>query len=101
MDLEELSQRMDTFVEAQGWYQEGSPRPQTPRNLSISLALEAAEVLEIFQWGESYGEGDLAGELADVLLYLLQIARITGIDLEQAVQDKLGRNYRRSWESGK
>ena len=39
----------------------------------------------------------LAEELADVTLYLLQIASISGIDLEGAVLNKLGRNYQRKW----
>ncbi len=43
----------------------------------------------------------LAGELADVALYLLQLAKVTDIDLEQAVLDKLRVNYSRSWEGEK
>jgi NTP pyrophosphatase (non-canonical NTP hydrolase) len=40
----------------------------------------------------------LAEELADVTLYLLQLASLAGIDLEQAVLDKLARNYGRTWD---
>jgi NTP pyrophosphatase (non-canonical NTP hydrolase) len=62
------------------------------------LAIEAAEVLEHFQWSEpAEPAADLAGELADVLLYLLQLASLTGIDLEQAVLAKLRENYGRTW----
>ena len=42
---------------------------------------------------------ELAGELADVTLYLLQLAQITGIDLEKAVLAKLNQNYGRFWDS--
>lgn len=99
MDISELTQAMHRFVEAQGWYQPDSPRPQTLRNLAISLNLEAGEVLEHFQWGERLGDEDaLADELADVALYLLQIASLAQIDLEQAILKKLDRNYARSWE---
>lgn len=49
MDLRTLEQAMEQFVAAKGWYRPDSPRPQTPRNLAISLVLEAAEVLELFQ----------------------------------------------------
>lgn len=91
---------MHRFVEAKGWYAAGSSRPQTSRNLAISLALEAAEVLEHFQWGESKSNPDLADELADVTLFLLQLASIQGIDLERAVLAKLERNYQREWPTG-
>ena len=99
MDLRQLSDEMHRFVAGKGWYAAGSSRPQTPRNIATSLAIEAAEVLEHFQWGEDGARtAELAGELADVMLYLLQLASISGIDLEQAVLDKLEVNYDRSWD---
>src|SRR5437870_4996882 len=97
--LAELTEAMHAFVRAKGWYEPDSKRPQTARNLAISLALEAAEVLEHFQWREDLPDREaLASELADVALYLLQIASLTGIDLEQAILDKLNGNYRRTWD---
>jgi len=99
MELRELTRQMHEFVSAKGWYDPVSPRPQNLRNLAISLSLEAAEVLEHFQWGEKPMDGDeLASELADVALYLLQLASLAGIDLEQAILDKLDRNYQREWD---
>ncbi len=99
MDLAELTQEMHRFVASQGWYQPESPRPQTLRNLAISLCLEAAEVLEHFQWGEAPRQpASLRGELADVALYLLQIASLAEIDLESAILEKLAQNYQRSWD---
>lgn len=90
---------MHRFVASQGWYAEDSRRPQTLRNLAISLNLEASEVLEHFQWGEALKDPDaLSDELADVALYLLQIASLAGVDLEQAILTKLQRNYRRRWD---
>ncbi len=98
MDIQQLTDEMNKFVEAKGWYQPGSRAPQTPRNIAASLSIEAAEVLEHFQWAEVTRRPDeLAGELADVALYLLQLAYLTGIDLEQAILDKLAANYRRRW----
>lgn len=89
---------MHAFVAGKGWYASDSPKPQTPRNLAISLALEAAEVMEHYQWREdSRDDNALAGELADVALYLLQLASISGIDLEQAILDKLEQNQTREW----
>lgn len=99
MDIKKLETAMHAFVESKGWYAENSPKPQTPKNLAISLVLEASEVLEHFQWrDETKDKTELAGELADVLLYLLQLASISEIDLGQAVMDKLAKNQTRTWE---
>lgn len=98
MELKELEARMHQFVSAKGWYDPDSPKPQIPRNLAASLAIEAAEVLEHFQWREEIKDRQaLAGELADVALYLLQLASICQIDLEQAILDKLALNHTREW----
>ncbi len=97
MDIAELTARMHALVESKGWYAPDSPKAQTPKNLAISLCLEAAEVLEHFQWHETADQAALAGELADVTLYLLQLAAVSGIDLEAAVLDKLAANSLRSW----
>ena len=99
MDIQQLAQEMHRFVAAKGWYDAASARPQTPRNIATSLAIEAAEVLEHFQWGEQPSDRpELAAELADVMLYLLQLASLCDIDLEQAVLDKLKVNYGRTWD---
>jgi NTP pyrophosphatase (non-canonical NTP hydrolase) len=99
LDIHDLTLAMHNFVRAKGWYEPGSPRPQTLRNLAISLSLEANEVLENFQWNDQVQDpAALASELADVALYLLQIASLSEIDLEQAILDKLEQNYRREWD---
>jgi len=99
MNLSELSKAMTDFVDGQGWTRAESPRPQTARNLAISLCLEAAEVLEHYQWqAEAHDRGALAAELADVALYLLQLAKVCDIDLEQAILAKLKVNAGRQWE---
>jgi len=100
MDIAELTELMHRFVRSQGWYEANSLRPQTLRNLAISLNLEASEVLEYFQWGEEIKDpAGFADELADVTLYLLQISSIAGVDLETAVLGKLERNYQRKWDT--
>ncbi len=100
MDIQELTERMHAFVRSKGWYAPESKRPQTPRNLAISLSLEANEVLEHFQWRDDLKDKDeLASELADVALYLLQLASVSGIDLEQAVLKKLEVNAKRNWDT--
>lgn len=96
--IQELTQAMHDFVEGKGWYAPDSPKPQTPKNIACSLVIEAAEVLEHFQWSpEVSNSKELAGELADVALYLLQLASVAGIDLEQAILDKLVVNASRTW----
>jgi NTP pyrophosphatase (non-canonical NTP hydrolase) len=100
MDLRELTQLMHEFVGSKGWYDPASPRPQNLRNLAISLNLEASEVLEHFQWSDQpINSDELAGELADVALYLMQLSSLAGIDLERAILDKLNRNYQRNWDT--
>jgi NTP pyrophosphatase (non-canonical NTP hydrolase) len=100
MDIAQLTEEMHRFVRAQGWYEPGSTRPQTLRNLAISLSLESNEVLEHFQWNEGLQDRPgLESELADVALYLLQLASLAGIDLEQAVLNKLALNYQRKWDA--
>ena len=99
MDIKELTEAMNGFVRSKGWYDENSKRPQTPRNLAISLALEAAEILEHFQWRDEVKEKEeLESELADVALYLLELASVTEIDLEEAILKKLEVNKTRKWD---
>lgn len=101
MDIKQLTEEMHRFVRSKGWYADDSKRPQTPRNLAVSLVLEAAEILEHFQWRDEVKEKEeLAGELADVALYLLQLASISEIDLEKAILDKLEMNKTREWDDG-
>jgi len=99
MDIKQLTDEMNSFVRSKGWYEADSRRPQTPRNLAISLALEAAEILEHFQFREEpKDKQELADELADVGLYLLQLASVSEIDLEKAILDKLEVNKTREWD---
>jgi NTP pyrophosphatase (non-canonical NTP hydrolase) len=99
MTITELTEAINRFVTAKGWYAPDTAFPQTPRNIAISVAVEAAEILEHFQFAEQpNNKAELAGELADVANYLFQLAYLCEIDLEQAILDKLKINYDRSWE---
>jgi NTP pyrophosphatase (non-canonical NTP hydrolase) len=99
MDIQQLTEEMHRFVRSKGWYAPESKRPQTPRNLAISLSLEAAEILEHFQWHEDVKDKEeLASELADVALYLLQLTSVSSIDLEEAMLKKLKTNATREWD---
>ncbi|MBL8051374.1 MAG: hypothetical protein JNM46_09140 [Anaerolineales bacterium] len=95
----ELTEKMHELVKSKGWYEKDSKRPQTSRNLAISLSLEASEILEHFQFTETIKDKDeLGSELADVALYLLQLASVSGIDLEEAVLKKIEVNKTREWD---
>ena len=99
MDIKQLTDEMNRLVRSKGWYDPDSKRPQTPRNLAISLSVEAAEILEHFQFQENAKDkNELAGELADVALYLLQLASVSDIDLEKAILDKIEINKTRQWD---
>ncbi|GAB4498899.1 MAG: nucleotide pyrophosphohydrolase [Anaerolineales bacterium] len=97
--IRELTEQMHALVKSKGWYEADSKRPQTPRNLAVSLSIEAAEILEHFQFTDEIRDRDeLGSELADVMLYLLQLASVSGIDLEDAVLKKIEVNKERSWD---
>jgi NTP pyrophosphatase (non-canonical NTP hydrolase) len=93
--LTELQQRLREFARVRDWDQFHSPK-----NLSMALAVEAAELLEHFQWltqeqsrkldGERLAA--VAAEAADVLIYLVRLADRLGIDLLQAAADKMAHN---------
>lgn len=95
MNIADLQQRLRQFAAERDW------QPyQTPKNLAMAMTVEAAELLEIFQWltpEQSLALSDdqrrhLGEELSDVLLYLLQIADHSGVDLDAAVERKLAMN---------
>lgn len=86
---------MDGFVASRGWYRPQSEKPQTPRNLATSIALEAGEIVECFQWGDDADPQEVGPELADVVLYAAQLANVMGIDLGAAVAAKFELNESR------
>jgi NTP pyrophosphatase (non-canonical NTP hydrolase) len=93
--LIELQSAMDEFVASRGWYEQGSEKPQLPRNLAASISLEASELLECFQWSDDADLEEVGAELADVVLYAAQLANVMGIDLGGALEAKLELNQSR------
>ena len=97
MAFDDLARRLREFAEERDWEQFHSPK-----NLAISISVEAAELLELFQWSRGRDDWDSlqedsirarsAEELADILLYLIRFADKAGVDLEQAALHKLERN---------
>ena len=96
-DIEDLTARIRAFSDARSW----GPF-HTPKNLSMALAGEAGELLAELQWltdeeiRDGLSDSDLRErvrlEAADVFMYLLRFADVTGIDLVQATLDKMARN---------
>lgn len=79
-----VSEQLAVFVAEREWAQF-----HTPENLAKSVAIEAAELLECFQWSEAADPDRVAGELADVLTYCHLLAARLGLDPDQVVLDKL------------
>lgn len=100
LDIATLQRRLIDFAEAREW----GPY-HTPKNLAMALSVEASELAEIFQWltpeesAEVMSDPDKAfrvrDEVADVLAYLLQLAGACGVDVLQALAEKIERNEAR------
>jgi NTP pyrophosphatase (non-canonical NTP hydrolase) len=85
--IQELKDSSAQLCKERGW-----DKYNTPRNLAISIAVEAAELLEHFQWQDgdhAVNKREVAAELADVLNYCVQFADILDIDISTAFNDKL------------
>jgi NTP pyrophosphatase (non-canonical NTP hydrolase) len=108
-----MRELVERFVAERDWHQF-----HTPKNLAMALAVEAAELMEHFQWlsaeesravGHDAVKRDAAGEeLADVVCYALALANELGIDVATAVADKMKKNaskypadqFRGRWGAG-
>lgn len=92
----DLIKRLREFRDARDWDQF-----HTPKDLAISVSVEASELLELFQWRPENVPCDpeltekAKGELADVYLYLILLADKLGIDLQQAALEKIDLNETR------
>lgn len=83
--LEALSARIKKFNEDRDWDQFHSPS-----NLAKSIAIEAGELLECFQWNDKdYSRENVLEELADVTNYCIQMAQVLGVDLIDIVNNKI------------
>jgi len=91
--LAELKALVQAFSQERDW-----ERFHSPKNLSMALAAEAAELMEHFLWDtpeaseERAGKTEVADELADIVVYALEFANITGIDLARAIEVKMRKN---------
>lgn len=100
MNILEIQKKLRKFAEQRNWEQFHSPK-----NLSMALAAEAAELLEIFQWLTDEqsknivnSEKDMAAvreEIADVFIYLARLADKLNIDIEKEVLAKIKANKKK------
>jgi NTP pyrophosphatase (non-canonical NTP hydrolase) len=96
----QLRRHVEEFVDARDWHQF-----HTPKNLAMAMAIEAAELMEHFQWlspeasravaDQNEKLASVGEELADVLCYLLAMANELGIDLSTAIRNKIAKNDRK------
>lgn len=98
--IAELKTRVLAFARERDWEQFHSPK-----NLSMALAAESAELMEHFLWStpeqsrtvaaDSSKRGKIAEELADVIIYALEFANVTGLDVAAAIEAKMATNAKK------
>ena len=98
--IAELKNRILAFARERDWEQF-----HAPKNLSMALAAEAAELMEHFLWASPEKSREIAcdpakrqmiaEELADVVIYALEFANSTGLDVAGAIEDKMAANARK------
>jgi NTP pyrophosphatase (non-canonical NTP hydrolase) len=95
-NIQQLKDKVSKFVADRNWSQF-----HNPKNLSMSIAIEASELMEIFQWmtekeawdiNNSSERTHLKEELSDVIIYCLSLANQLDIDVTAAIEDKLKKN---------
>jgi dCTP diphosphatase len=84
MGNDELLRALREFVSERNWQQF-----HTPENLAKSISIEAAELLELYQWSEPSDVSEVQDELADVITYCILLADKYDLDIEEIVLQKL------------
>lgn len=87
MDYKELLEKIKKFNNDRDWDQFHSPE-----NLAKSISIEASELLECFQWNSEYELENVTDEMADVFVYLLDLANKLDIDLLDVTDKKIEKN---------
>ena len=96
--MQQVMARIRAFRDERDWMQF-----HDPKSLAVSIAIEAAELLEHFQWKDkdeserhaAENKQAVAEEIADVAIYLLELADNLSIDLEKAINEKLDKNAKK------
>ena len=99
MDIKKIQERLENFAKDRNWEQF-----HTPKNLTMALSVEVAELVEIFQWSNSGGLDEIEDsetrkkieeEIADVLIYLIKISGKLDLDLEKIINQKIEKNEKK------
>ncbi|MBS3817731.1 MAG: nucleotide pyrophosphohydrolase [Candidatus Thermoplasmatota archaeon] len=94
VEIKELEKKVRDFRDERDW-----KKYHTPKDLSLSISIEASELLELFQWKDddlsSVDKERLEEELADVMIYILALSDIADIEIGRAVEKKLKENEER------
>lgn len=96
----QLRARVQKFVDDRDWQ-----KYHKPKNLAMSIAIEASELMELFQWVEESETDTITGkreklsrmeeELADIMVYCLSLANVVNIDISRAIMNKIDKNERK------
>ena len=99
MNVEEIQKRLRKFATDRDW-----EKFHSPKNLTMALSVEVAELVEIFQWSNSGGLDEIENpdirknieeELADIFIYLLKISDKLNIDIEKSIHQKIEKNEKK------
>ncbi|MDK2795565.1 MAG: hypothetical protein PWQ22_1116 [Archaeoglobaceae archaeon] len=99
MVFDDILELLRNFRDRRDWL-----RYHTPKNLALSIAIEASELLELFQWTTNADEErkvldkkkkEIEEEIADIAIYLLYFCDVAGLDLEKAIREKIAKNENR------
>ena len=85
--MDDIKEELLMFQRERDW-----KKFHTPENLAKSISIEAAELLEHFQWQKEYDENEVADELADVLIYCLYMAYAMDFDVKEIILNKMKKN---------
>jgi len=101
MSIQQLKKDIKKFVKERSWEQFHSPK-----NLSMSLSIEAAELMEHFQWTNTVEEAvkvlkdkrkrsEVEDEVADIAIYLIDFCNLYNVDLEKVILKKMKKNVKK------
>ena len=85
--MNEIKEKLIEFQIERDW-----KKFHTPENLAKSISIEAAELLEHFQWGKEYDISEVSEELADVLIYSLYMVYALDLDVNEIILTKMDKN---------
>lgn len=88
--MNDIKEKLRLFNKARDWEQF-----HTPENLAKSISIEAAELLECFQWNNEYDIHAVSDEVADIVMYCIMFADKINIDLKKEILRKLDENNKK------